>query len=195
VGRVTDADPRRLAAVLAGLSLEELESFAGLGERDPEERAAWKRRREALQGATHCGQCRKPLEGTIYRFAVWGSELGVRCEDCIPQYIRDRRGKDGWTQGHYVEGACEICRRMVVRKMARQNYYSHRHIFCSERCRTEHYTRTRRAARAVAREKACETCGAPFTGTRRDARHCSSACRQKAYRERRKSRVEVQVQG
>jgi hypothetical protein len=30
----------------------------------------------------------------------------------------------------------------------------------------------------------CETCGAEFTPSRNDARYCSSACRQKAYRSR-----------
>jgi len=30
----------------------------------------------------------------------------------------------------------------------------------------------------------CETCGAEFTPNRNDARYCSSACRQKAYRAR-----------
>ena len=30
----------------------------------------------------------------------------------------------------------------------------------------------------------CESCGAPFTGVRSDARYCSPACRQRAYRER-----------
>ncbi len=28
----------------------------------------------------------------------------------------------------------------------------------------------------------CQSCGADFTSTRRDAKFCSNACRQKAYR-------------
>jgi hypothetical protein len=32
--------------------------------------------------------------------------------------------------------------------------------------------------------RACETCGTTFTPTRSDGRYCSSACRQKAYRQR-----------
>lgn len=39
---------------------------------------------------------------------------------------------------------------------------------------------------AVAREKVCEVCEEPFTATRRDAKTCSPACKQKAYRERRR---------
>jgi len=32
--------------------------------------------------------------------------------------------------------------------------------------------------------RACATCGEDFTWTRADARYCSNACRQSAYRER-----------
>ncbi len=31
----------------------------------------------------------------------------------------------------------------------------------------------------------CTTCGFPIEGRRRDARHCSDACKQKSYRDRR----------
>ena len=36
----------------------------------------------------------------------------------------------------------------------------------------------------IARVYVCETCGSEFTPARRDARHCGSACKQKAYRDR-----------
>ncbi len=39
----------------------------------------------------------------------------------------------------------------------------------------------RRQARA---NRPCKSCGRPFTGSRSDALYCSSACRQKAYRQR-----------
>ena len=32
--------------------------------------------------------------------------------------------------------------------------------------------------------RACEVCGRRFTGVRADARYCSNACRQTAYRQR-----------
>jgi predicted nucleic acid-binding Zn ribbon protein len=34
--------------------------------------------------------------------------------------------------------------------------------------------------------KVCEVCGEEFTATRRDQKTCSRACKQKAYRRRRK---------
>jgi hypothetical protein len=35
----------------------------------------------------------------------------------------------------------------------------------------------------------CEDCGASFTSRRCDARHCSSACKQRAYRDRGRQRL------
>jgi hypothetical protein len=37
----------------------------------------------------------------------------------------------------------------------------------------------------------CEWCGEPFAATRADARYCSAACKQKAYRARRASATET----
>lgn len=39
----------------------------------------------------------------------------------------------------------------------------------------------------------CVMCGKPFKTTRRDAQYCSSACKSKMYRQRRKLRKEVQA--
>ena len=38
-----------------------------------------------------------------------------------------------------------------------------------------------------AAERRCETCGGPLVGRRWDTHYCSNACRQKAYRERRRA--------
>jgi hypothetical protein len=47
------------------------------------------------------------------------------------------------------------------------------------------YAAARRADRAAARdERPCEGCGKPFTPARSDARYCSGACPQHAYRVR-----------
>ena len=42
----------------------------------------------------------------------------------------------------------------------------------------------RRRSDPAAREKVCEVCGEALRDTRRDAKTCSAACRQKAYRRR-----------
>jgi predicted nucleic acid-binding Zn ribbon protein len=66
-------------------------------------------------------------------------------------------------------------------------------VVCSERCRTRvfnaHHSAKRKARRAQAREKTCEVCGEAFTASRRDAKTCSAACKQKVYREKRRNGV------
>jgi hypothetical protein len=64
------------------------------------------------------------------------------------------------------------------------------HILCSERCATAHWAAYRHgrwmAAAAEARHTTCPVIGEVFDGTRRDQLACSPACRQKAYRQRRR---------
>jgi predicted nucleic acid-binding Zn ribbon protein len=56
--------------------------------------------------------------------------------------------------------------------------------YCSARCRTAHWQKRRRTARAVARN--CAVCRKRLPlGQRIGARFCSAACRQRAYRRRR----------
>ena len=49
--------------------------------------------------------------------------------------------------------------------------------YCSDTCRKAYAARQ-------ARQKRCPACGKAFMGNRADARTCSPACRQKAYRQR-----------
>jgi hypothetical protein len=55
---------------------------------------------------------------------------------------------------------------------------------CSDRCKGKFYNSIQRMKRAESHKKLCATCGRPFTGSRKDAKTCSPACRQKAYRQR-----------
>jgi hypothetical protein len=54
----------------------------------------------------------------------------------------------------------------------------HGKAICSNRCAQ----RARRAARRASVRAHCANCGVMFTPSRSDARHCSNACRQAAYR-------------
>ena len=58
--------------------------------------------------------------------------------------------------------------------------------YCSGRCSIDAYIERRRLRRSAAREKTCGVCGTAFTAKRRDAKTCSKACKQKAYRQRSK---------
>jgi hypothetical protein len=77
---------------------------------------------------------------------------------------------------------CESCERKVVfdrTGIRRQRTY------CSERCEKDHYNLRRRQQREAERGRDCEECGEAFVATRSDAKHCSAACKQKAYRAKR----------
>jgi hypothetical protein len=79
-------------------------------------------------------------------------------------------------QPHARQTWCERCERTVIvvtlTKYPGEDY--ERVIYCSAACRDAR----------PGREKVCEVCGEEFTA-RSDAKTCSSACRQKAYRQRR----------
>jgi hypothetical protein len=58
----------------------------------------------------------------------------------------------------------------------------YRVYYCTQAC----YRRQLRARHRAERERTviCRSCGGAFGSTRRDARYCSGACRQDAYRQR-----------
>lgn len=60
--------------------------------------------------------------------------------------------------------------------------------FCSQRCRRRVLQTVRKAKRQArqADVRPCADCGQPFSGRRSDARYCSNACRQAAWRARQK---------
>jgi len=58
------------------------------------------------------------------------------------------------------------------------------HWFCSERCAKRCYRAKDRKRRAEQRLKECAVCRETFEATRSDAKTCSPACRQTAYRRR-----------
>jgi hypothetical protein len=76
---------------------------------------------------------------------------------------------------------CGHCgREMVFIKETKYSTPYSRRAYCSDYCREN-------SKRANTAWVVCETCKTSFTPTRRDAKTCSPACRQKAYRQRRAS--------
>ncbi len=138
------------------------------------------RRRRALEAAhtaTRCGECARQLAAEE---PVWVTKISVRpwagpqwpapvCRDC-------RRG-ERWLP----TTPCEGCGRDVTYRTPSSRRH---HAFCSRRCAWRFYDRRRDEVLALARRKSCAACARPFTATRRDARTCSPACRQRAYRTR-----------
>jgi hypothetical protein len=126
--------------------------------------------------AAKCQKCGRDIgrAEAVYR-SPNENRTRVRCEDCAQALRPDR--------GDWVRAACECCERPVVFKVDRR---SRLHVFCSMLCEWSSYNRQRSERNARAREKVCEGCGEAFTATRRDAKTCSAACKQKVYRLRKK---------
>ena len=183
-------------ATLDQLSTEqldrELERIDSVIFGSPEEREASRRVAKARQAAQECARCGGGIGDVVYRVRrlvgyffgkpVYG--LMPVCEPCAPAYIvrRDRRAyttPDGYYRQRRVH--CDSCKRVVVYGAA--DHDLRKRIFCSERCRWTYHNEQRSEAASVSREKTCEVCGADFTATRTDAKTCSPACKQKAYRQ------------
>lgn len=146
----------------------------------------WKVIRAAQKTAETCGGCGGGIgvEDTVYLYEVSTGGRGFCapqapiCEACAPRFMKR---EDRWC----LEWPCATCQRPIVFRESGRDFWRDR-VFCSDRCRWTFYNRQRDERNAQAREKVCESCGEPFTATRADAKTCSAACKQKAYRRRRK---------
>jgi hypothetical protein len=97
-----------------------------------------------------------PVVGCLVCSEAWADSRSARC----------------------VEYPCEHCGRPVL---IRGNKI--KRIACSPYCRGQLDNALARARRAKdRREHSCQICSAPFDPSRRDAKYCSNACRQRAYR-------------
>ncbi len=157
---------------------------------EEEEEEAEAKARLARKTAEVCGQCYRPLGPAETVYVDSDVYVGIarlvgrpryertsKCEECAPAYMRE---PDAW-RPRFRKSPCNWCERSVVYKASSRDYYG-RHVFCCERCQWSHYNGARNQRNARAREKVCEVCGEPFTASRRDARTCSPACKQRAYR-------------
>lgn len=144
--------------------------------------------------ATHvriasCRKCRRPFrdgEPVTWRLVNSGYVLGRRvrwcdyvCSDCAGPR------EDGGTFGTvWTSRRCESCGRRCWRSSDRygSGWARTKHTFCSGVCEAAYYRQARLAEAAVARVKACASCGEVFAATRADALFCSARCRQRAHR-------------
>ena len=175
----TEAILARIAAVFGGpLSAEEREYRAALSE------------------AKICGCCGKEIATHREVF------LGRRTHRCPPPIGRWGHGSAIVPFGAccipslngFIElGPCGGCGRHVwlraSRAGIRHGFYQsrRRYAYCSERCKQAVYAaegKAKRTRRRAARKSQCVACGKEFSLGRSDARTCSSACRQRAYRQR-----------
>ena len=131
--------------------------------------------------AVTCHACHKPTTGEVWvrpdhRVADYQWEPTYFCEGCahipIPPHGYTIAG------GMDYPGTCWGCSR---RFHARAQWRLYCTPICAGRARARRYYDEH--LRATPTEHACEVCGKTFTA-RADARTCSGACRQKAYRQR-----------
>jgi hypothetical protein len=87
---------------------------------------------------------------------------------------------------------CEQCGRAVFYVKGKH----HRRVLCSKRCENLFYRKKRRALRLINQNIhlcICATCNQQFTASRTDQQHCSAACKQKAYRQRKGAMIEARI--
>jgi hypothetical protein len=130
----------------------------------------------------NCDNCRQPIadDAPVYRlYENWGSYgRGVHgwvCERCGERVPTPKE----------PPVPCIICGRPVIYDARRRAEFA----VCSERCsRVAVFERQKARAqrkKPAPEQRTCAVGGQLFIPKRKDAAFCSSACRQKAYRDRR----------
>jgi hypothetical protein len=165
----------------------EVRALAGVTDDDP---ALQRRRliRNAAKDCKHCAGCGRDLrpEEPVWRYHVavdrlFGAEsraFAPHCEQC--------RNPDWWFS---KPRPCEGCGRPVHLPQWGRWRYRHLTYLCCENCTKVRRDRLKAAIRAEVRgTRVCETCSKTFVPARTDARFCSVACKQRAYRTRQRSR-------
>src|SRR5215211_7392919 len=110
-------------------------------------------------------------------------ERTVLCESCAPEWLSPERDD-------VVTQLCANCERPMVSRLALSEL---QRTLCSDPCRRAYQNKVRKEKRAEGRKKVCEVCGKEFTASRRDAKTCpGGACKQQAYRRRRKEAQQAQ---
>jgi hypothetical protein len=159
---------------------------AMLGVTDDDRNAEYRRNiRNAQNDASVCAKCSRKIAASEpvwrQRFDLgyglfgggWGTTVAPVCSSCKDEHeLFDDAAKP-----------CAGCGR-PVHNLTYSVYYR-RFTFCSEVCRPKALAAYGRNRRCEARgDRPCEGCGETFKPTRTDARFCSVACKQRAYRQR-----------
>lgn len=120
-----------------------------------------------------CGKPFAPLQPVWITHDLVYRPTRPTCEVC----------KDSQSPREFGRGTpCLVCKRLVyrfaTRKIPKWN-------FCGVRCSSKGWAAERTQKRLLNSVPIqCEGCGSSFKPSRSDARHCSQACRQLAYRRR-----------
>jgi hypothetical protein len=156
-----------------------------------EEYVAEQEQYELLRQGKICQRCKRKLtsKAKLWRARGIHNRVEMICHRC---WMAGRHGPysfygaTSWTEPETLP--CEGCGRLIVGVFDGLRVAA---PIRSEGCRGRRQVKERSARRAAARaELICVTCGNSMHGvrvpSRNDARYCSNACRQKAYRERKR---------
>jgi len=159
--------------------------------------------REARATTSWCGGCGRDLASR--EPAYFGADVYVgmtplywdrvrKPRICQPLYERTvlySASAPEWLSPERDDVAMQLCAHCERPMVSRLELSELRRTLCSDSCRREYRNRERREKRAEERRKVCEVCGKAFIAARRDAKTCpGGACKQKAYRRRRKEAQE-----
>ena len=144
---------------------------------------------ESKETGKACARCGEELGSRpAYRARKYGEDpFAMMCVECAPEWLTSRRGKPMKIipAVDVYEWPCAGCNRPVVFGLSGGQYRTR--VYCSDECRKTYAKQRRKSARSEAWEKTCEVCDSEFVAKRSDAKTCSPACRQKAYRNRLKA--------
>lgn len=134
-----------------------------------------------------CARCDRKLDdGEMVTRLNLGRPLGACCWTPVSHKVSvmeigSRSFSYTDSRWYFPPKPCEGCGRPVVYQA---NHRQRKHAFCCERCEGVYRWRLVKAQRST---PTCATCSQPFEPKRTDAKHCSPACKQKAYRKRREA--------
>jgi hypothetical protein len=139
---------------------------------------------ESRKSGNVCAACGEDISSRpAYRVSEYSGPFVMMCDGCAPEWLVSGRGKPmriiPEVNVHVWD--CAGCGRQVMFGMSPSQY--RKRVYCSEDCRTA-YAHAAKSEHSVPHKNACEVCGAEFASKRSDAKTCSPACRQKAYRRR-----------
>jgi predicted nucleic acid-binding Zn ribbon protein len=151
-----------------------------------------------------CGECERDIlpHEPVYRQGYCVDPEPKECRHGFANYVVTCcagcavADHAGWHGRHYwlPPEPCAGCGRQVF-NINNRRQYQRTLTTCCPRC----YSRAARLALSrkaePSRHKTCPVCGQAFQATRTDARTCSSACKQKAYRQRKHAGVTNFVTG
>jgi hypothetical protein len=163
-----EIESNRYYARMFGRKGDDVALWAKWAHRRGQDEARWCAFCDADLPEVYRVRCRMCPSGGTWRKTAWWA----LCAECADEEVTE----DSWAP-------CEGCGRPLV--VIGWDYIYRKRRVCCDYCRGLAVAREKRERRTDARAgRTCGQCNEVIDASRNDARYCSSACRQKAYRQR-----------